>query len=518
MYVTILIFLLISFTCNAKHLHPELPTVLNDKLSDERDMSYWKEIGLKVVEDHVNLKRNMKIAKNVILFLGDGLSVNTITATRSYINKNMNEHLNFEKFPFTGMAKTYCVDKQTSDSACTATAYFCGVKSNYDMIGVRANVKLGDCDAAQMKENQTPSIGKWALDAMKGVGFVTTSSVTDASPVGLYGHTSNRNWENDSDVIRGNCSSDTTPDIAKQLIRGEVGSKMKVIMGGGRRQFRPNTTLDEEVIGAYGARLDGVDLIEEWKQSKKSSGQYVWNRKQLMEFNANNADYLLGLFDYNNMMYHLETLVEGVDRQEPSLADMTSKAIDVLSKEREGYFLFVEGGNIDSAHHDNYATIALDETAEFAKAIQVALDKVNIEETLIVVTADHSHVMSFTGYPERTSDILGLVGTPAEDGFDQMILSYANGLGYNLHRNKEGRVDPSLYEHYFKLPYPSTIPRRSETHGGEDVSIYAIGPWSHLFTGTLEQHTIPHFLAHASCIGPGTWTCFSNQMKNNKLK
>lgn len=91
-----------------------------------------------------------------------------------------------------------------------------------------------------------------------------------------------------------------------------------------------------------------------------------------------------------------------------------------------------------------------------------------------------------------------------------MILSYANGPGYALHVDEMGgRIDPRKYEHYFKLPYPATIPRGSESHGGEDVSIYAIGPWSHLFSGNYEQHAIPHLMAHASCIGPGNQTCLN---------
>lgn len=380
--------------------HPDLANVkISQSLEDELDSKYWAEIGLKTVEDHLSIQPNRKIVKNIIFFLGDGLSVNTITAARSYMDKTLKVPLSFETFPFTGMAKNYCVDKQTADSACTTTAYLCGVKSNFEMIGVSANVKNKDCNAAQKEENQTPSIGKWALDAGKGVGFVTTTSVTDASPVGLYGHTSERDWENDSDVAKDGCDPEKTPDIAKQLIRGEVGSRLRVIMGGGRREFRPNTTEDEEENEEYGKRSDGVDLIEEWKTSKNGKGQYIWNMKQLKEVKPDETDYLLGLFDYGGMKYNLELIAEGEDRHEPSLYEMTEKAIDILSNEPEGYFLFVEGGLIDNAHHDSYATLALDETVEFSRAIQTALEKVDLEETLIVVTADHAHTMSFTGYP-----------------------------------------------------------------------------------------------------------------------
>lgn len=116
-----------------------------------------------------------------------------------------------------------------------------------------------------------------------------------------------------------------------------------------------------------------------------------------------------------------------------------------------------------------------------------------------------------TQLQERGSSIFGTVDCLAKDNLDQMILSYANGPGYFIHTKDEGgRQNPLDYEHYFMLPFPATIPRGSETHGGEDISIYAIGPWSHLFTGNMEQHVIPHLMAHASCIGPGTLTCLNN--------
>lgn len=382
--------------------HPDLRTVpISTELKDELDSNFWRELGVKVVNDHISRETNNQIAKNIIFFLGDGMSVNTITAARSYIDKSMNVPLSFEKFPYTGMAKNYCIDKQTADSACSTTAYLCGVKAKFETIGVNGNVSKKNCTEAQMRENQTPSIAKWALDVGKDVGFVTTTSVTDASPVGLYGHTTERDWENDSDVIKDGCDPEKTPDIAKQLIRGEVGSKLKVIMGGGRREFRPKTVEDEEIFGAFGRRTGEVDLIEEWKTSKGNKGHYIWNKKQLTEINPNTTDYLLGLFDYGGMKYNLEVIAEGEERLQPSLHEMTAKAIDILSRDPEGFFLFVEGGLIDNAHHDTHATIAVDETVEMAKAVQIALDKVNLTETLIVVTADHAHTMSFTGYAVR---------------------------------------------------------------------------------------------------------------------
>lgn len=108
---------------------------------------------------------------------------------------------------------------------------------------------------------------------------------------------------------------------------------------------------------------------------------------------------------------------------------MTETAIKFLQKENNGFFLFVEGGAIDRAHHQNQARRALDETVEFDKAIETAAKLTNEQDTLIVVTADHAHAMSFNGYPDRGYDILGIYGK-SKDGHPYATVSYANGPGY----------------------------------------------------------------------------------------
>lgn len=109
----------------------------------------------------------------------------------------------------------------------------------------------------------------------------------------------------------------------------------------------------------------------------------------------------MGLFDADHCRYHLDIVNEQIDDTEPSLSDMTNSAIDILSKNEKGYFLFVEGGRIDHAHHDTLAHKALDETVEFSKAIELARRRTNIDDTLIVVSADHGHTMTYAGYNVR---------------------------------------------------------------------------------------------------------------------
>lgn len=208
------------------------------------------------------------------------------------------------------------------------------------------------------------------------------------------------------------------------------------------------------------------------------------------------------------MKYNYE--VDSISDSIPTLSEMTRKAIVILSKNENGFFLFVEGGRIDMAHHATKAHIALDETAEFAKAVKLAVDDLGDEDTLFVVTADHSHTMSYAGYAERGTNIFGIAGRSDEDNVPYMKLSYANGNGYSVHRNETAllRLDPAemkVLQNEFE--FPSTLPRESETHGGDDVAVFATGPQAHLFNGNFEQYTIPHVIAYASCIGNGLTAC-----------
>lgn len=117
-----------------------------------------------------------------------------------------------------------------------------------------------------------------------------------------------------------------------------------------------------------------------------------------MSINASETDYLLGLFEHSHCRYNLEIKNEGIEHLEPTLSEMVEKAIEILRKNDDGFFLFVEGGLIDRGHHDTKAHYALEETVEFDKAIALARAKFSDEDTLIVVTADHSHTMTYAGY------------------------------------------------------------------------------------------------------------------------
>jgi alkaline phosphatase len=141
------------------------------------------------------------------------------------------------------------------------------------------------------------------------------------------------------------------------------------------------------------------------------------------------------------------------------------------------------------AHHDSQPRKALDETVEFARAIELARTLTNEEETLIVVSSDHSHVFTYNGYPWRHRDVLGLVDPSlGEDDLPFETLSYANGPGYEKTYTEFGRADLSN-DDFTELnrQHTSGVPLDSESHAGEDVGIYANGPWAHLFQGSKKM-------------------------------
>ena len=192
----------------------------------------------------------------------------------------------------------------------------------------------------------------------------------------------------------------------------------------------PTDFIDEE--GSPGRRTDNRNLIEEWKKDKLDRGvthEYVWNREQLMRANNTQPEFLLGLFENNHCQYNMKANLE----TEPTLTEMTEVAIRSLSRNEKGFFLFVEGGRIDHAHHDNLVELALDETLEMDKAVARAAEMLSEDDSLIVVTADHSHVMAFNGYSERGHDILGPSTDKGNDSMPYMTLSYTNGPGFRAH-------------------------------------------------------------------------------------
>jgi len=465
-------------------------------------------------------------AKNVILFLGDGMSLTTVAAARILEgqrkgNPGEENQLSWEQFPHTALSKTYNTDSQTPDSAGTMSAIATGVKTHMGAIGVAAGHK-DDC-AGSLKQ---PVLSWLELADSAGLatGIVTTARLTHATPAATYAHSPTRNWENDADVpaeaVALGCK-----DIAQQLISSSrFGRGPTVALGGGRREFTTVEQRDPEYDDKVGQRLDGRDLVGEWQRAHPR-GAYVWNAGQLQA--AGDAPSLLGLFESEHMQYdHDRNKTASGD---PSLTEMTLAAIKTLSRDPNGFVLMVESGRIDHGNHDGNAFRALDETISLSNAVRAAMAATSAEDTLIIVTADHSHTLSFMGYPVRGNPILGKVrgmggeddtpGELARDATGQVFttLVYANGPGNTGASNRQAAGPkvfphgPSSFEPVEGRPDLSNvntedpdymqealIPLKAESHSGEDVGIWASGPGADAVRGTVEQNTIYHFIVQAT--------------------
>ncbi|GAB1267239.1 alkaline phosphatase [Aurantivibrio infirmus] len=466
-------------------------------------------------------------AKNVILFVGDGMGVSTVTAARILEGQQKGmegeeNNLSIDLFPFTGLAKTYNVDAQTPDSAGTMTAMMTGVKTDVGVIGVDEDIVRGDCST--VFGNELVTALELAELAGKSTGVVSTARITHATPAATYAKSADRNWEDVSDMpaaaVEAGCE-----DIASQLVNFEENLQMRfpgakqidgieVVFGGGRRHFLPKDSAynsPDAVSSVEGDRTDGRDLTAEW-QEKYPKGKYVFDQAGFNEINPYRAEKVFGLFNESHMQYEEDR--ENDIAGEPSLTEMTDKAIDILRRNRKGYFLTVESGRIDHGHHAGSAYSALTDTIEFANAIQSVVDSVDMRETLIIVTADHGHVFTIAGYPKRGNPILGkVVGVGADspalagDGMPYTTLGYANGLGFRDLGNETdadasyglpadaGRVDLSGVDTESSgYHQEALVPLGSETHSGEDVAIYGKGPGSYLVSGTNEQSIIFHIM------------------------
>ncbi|KAL8620066.1 hypothetical protein ACOMHN_015348 [Nucella lapillus] len=412
-------------------------------VDQEKNPAFWNSVAQK--ELHKAIHNNapvVGVAKNVILFLGDGMGVSTVTTGRILAGQLEGQNgeefkLSFDSFPNVALSKTYNVDHQTPDSAGTGTAYLTGVKTNMGVVGVDAHALKGNCQSSV--NAHLTSILDWSMGKGKSTGVVTTTRVTHATPAATYAHTPHRDWEGSVPLGQTPCK-----DIAAQLV--EDNPDINVVMGGGRRGFLPNNTnTDPEDGWVTEGRKDGRNLIELWSQTQKDKSRkhrFVWNQTEFDAVTPENTDYLLGLFGSNHMAYEVDRAKD--KGGEPSLQEMAQKAIRLLQKNNKGFFLLVEGGRIDHAHHESNAARALHETVAFNEAVKGALEMVDESDTLVVVTADHSHTFVFAGYPRRGNDILGLArdlnGDPvlANDGLPYTTLLYANGPGHT------GLTDPNL--------------------------------------------------------------------------
>lgn len=498
----------------------------------------WYSEGRATILEAEALEPIKTPARNVILFVGDGMGISTVTAGRIFEGQlrggsGEENDLAFETLPYAALAKTYNTDQQTPDSAGTMTALITGYKTKAGFISV--SQAASRADGASAKGAELLTLLEKAEIAGKATGVVSTARITHATPAACYAHVPDRDWESDSKVPSGQDAK----DIAAQLIdmpadwaaRGfpQIDG-LEVALGGGRASFFPAGAIGPEYSREQdeGNRGDGRNLVDEWL-SARAGAAYVHDLDGFRALDPAKSGPILGLFQSSHMQYETDRAKDAAG--EPSLAEMTSLAIDILDRREEGYFLMVEAGRIDHAHHAGNAYRALMDTVALSEAVRVAMEKTDPRETLIVVTADHSHVFTMAGYPARGNSIVGLVadarGELARDalGKPYTTLGYANGPGYvgasdvqpegakvypHMPKAYSGAASgrPDLTEYFSSSSeegcgacvdhlQESAVPMGSETHGGEDVGIWAGGPRAYLLRGTVEQHVVFHLMDRA---------------------
>jgi len=475
-------------------------------------------------------------AKSVILFVGDGMGLSTVAAARILAGQQAGgpgeDHwLSFERLPYTALSRTYNTNQQVPESAGTMSALITGVKTRAGSLSLDETVTSGDFEA--VPEHSVPTLIEQAEARGLATGVVTNTTITHATPAACYAHSPHRDWEVDAKLSEA-ARAAGFPDLARQLVEFAHGDGLEIALGGGRAHFLGASAPDPEEIGAHGLRLDERDLTKEWL-ARYPDGAYVWNLDQFDALDAAQTRRVLGLFDPGHMEFEIDRAKDTAG--EPSLTEMTEKAIELLSKNPRGFVLMVEGGKIDHAHHANNAHRALSETIELSRAVQRALDLTRAEETLIVVTADHSQPLVFAGYATRGNPILGKLvingsdGKPMEqplpDAFGRPMttLSYPAGPG-NVAASDEQPKGPKKFPHLPPVPPGAEIPRyrggdvprpdlsnvdtaaagylqeahvplAAGMHAGEDVAIYAGGPGAELFTGVREQNYVYHAIVEA---------------------
>ncbi|MNQ42616.1 Alkaline phosphatase precursor [compost metagenome] len=418
-------------------------------------------------------------AKNVILFIGDGMGPSVLTATRLF---KVGEEGNLEimSLPRSARIKTFSHDAQTTDSAPSMAAYTTGVKMNNEVIAMSSDTKAvapsKDANGNKGINNCTgdngtpvPTILELAKAAGKSVGAVTTTELTHATPAATYAHI---------------CHRDAAYAIAEQAVPGgagfnaALGDGVDVLMGGGANHWTPYSASNK------GGRADGRDLTAELGAQ---GYQYVTTQSDLAKIESGKV---LGLFSAKSHLdYELDRVAKGAANTQPSLSEMTAKAIDLLSQNSQGYFLMVEGGRIDHALHATNAKRSLTDAVALDEAVKTALGKVDLADTLVVVTADHDHTMTINGYAAKGNPVLDLVknsdGSTQHDVDGKPFTTLVFGNGPNRAdvrptlTSDQVMADDYLQETGVKLG--------SETHGGGDVMLFADGAGSGRFKGTLDN-------------------------------
>lgn len=395
--------------------------------------------------------------KNVIFLIGDGMGNSYTSAYRYLKNSSSNQYVNqtsFDKY-LVGQQMTYPEDPEenVTDSASAATAMSAGVKTYNNAIAVDNN-----------KEN-VKTVLESAKEMGKATGLVATSEITHATPAAFGAH----------DETRKNMNG-IADDYFDELVNGK--HKIDVLLGGGKSNF---------------VRQDR-DLTKEFKSAGYN---YVTSKSELQK---NNNSKLLGLFADGG----LDKLIDR-NAATPSLADMTNAALKQLSKDKDGFFLMIEGSQIDWAGHDNDIVAAMSEMKDFEKAFEAAIAYAKKDKnTLVVATADHSTggfslaaKDDYNWFPEaikaakKTPDYMAQQIAAGAD-VEETLKKYS-GLTLTADEIKSVKDVTSGKATDIDNAIEKIYDKRSNTgwttggHTGEDVNVYAFGPDASKFAGQIDN-------------------------------
>lgn len=459
---------------------------------------------------HEAIRADKQVAKNVILFVGDGLTTSMRTAARilsqGLTEGKYNGWLEMDQMEAVGIVSTSGYDSLVTDSANSASAYATGHKSAVNAMGVYAD--------STPSPNDDPKVEN-IIELAKRVrgmstGLVSTSNITDATPAAMVAHTRRRSEQN---------------LIAEQILAGNVD----VILGGGARQFLPKSTSGSR-------RTDERNLIEE---AKAAGYQFVGNAT---EMKAATSSKLLGLFAMDNMNVYLDKAilknpaVLGSFPDQPTLFDMTETAINALSKNPNGFFLMVEGASIDKQAHSLDWERTIYDTIEFDQAIGVAkrFAEKN-DDTLIIVVGDHAHGMSITGTYHEMDGKTGREGVRVYEDAGWPTYVDANGDGFpdspdtdvtlavhwanHPDFRDDYKVDtvptsPAIMANGKAVPNPKKDPNgdlqtgnlpadsTSEVHSADDIPLTATGPGSDRLIGVYDNTHVFHAMVEALGLDP----------------
>ena len=446
----------------------------------------------------VTNEKSKKRAKNVILFVGDGMSLQARQIAR-ILSKGItegryNDLLNMEKMDNVAVVTTSGYDAIVTDSANSASAYATGHKSVVNAMGVYENCTKDPFDDPKV-ENIIELVKRTRGMA---TGIVSTSNITDATPAAMVSHTRRRAEQN---------------FIAQTML--EDYHRPDVILGGGSRHFIPM-----DVPGSK--RKDNVDVIKSFEEL----GYSFSGTKTELENTPQSADKLLGLYQLDNMNVYIDRAViknpkvlKGFTDQ-PGLVEMTEKAIDTLSKNDNGFFLMVEGACVDKQLHVLDWQRAAYDNIELDKAVGAAQKfAAQNNDTLIIVVADHAHGASITGTYHELDGKTGreAVRTYADskwptfedaDGDDYpdnpdpavtLAVQFANHPDCNIdYRFKDVPTPPAIMGKDGKAIanpltkgefYAGNIPAKAdqEVHAADDVILTAQGPGADYFKGTMDN-------------------------------